>query len=90
MGPGCFIPNNPDLADTLGDTDFAFEDFDCFDFCWIQNFPIQVPRFPEIWLGPGRALALGQVGPRVPSLTARFRLFAPLLHVMMQAFFPRV
>ena len=27
MGPGCFFPTNPDLADILGGTDLDFEIF---------------------------------------------------------------
>ena len=51
MGPGSstlllFFPANLDLVDILGDMNFDFENF----VFWSPDF--QVPRFPEIWLGP--------------------------------------
>ena len=64
MGPGGFLPTNPDLADILGRTDLDFDNF-CFLFfvCFgIPNFQIsrfQISKFPEIWPGPG----LGRAGP---------------------------
>ena len=66
MGPGGFVPTNPDLADMLGRTDLDFEPL-FFGFVWIPNFQIsrfQISKFPEIWLGPGlgRAWAVGWVG----------------------------
>ena len=32
MGPGGFVPTNPDLADILGRTDLDFDNFDLFVF----------------------------------------------------------
>ena len=44
MGPGCFFPTNPELADILGDTDFDFEIF--FLLFLDPKFPdFQVPDF---------------------------------------------
>jgi len=55
------FPTNPDLVDNLGDMDFDFESFNLL-ICWVPN--LQVPRFPEIWPGPGLGRArLGGVGP---------------------------
>ena len=47
MGPGCFFPTNPDIADILGDTDFDFENFDFWDFLDPRLLDFQVPRFPN-------------------------------------------
>ena len=65
------FPTNPDLADTLGRTDFDFENF-YFLFSWIPNFKIsrsQVSKFPEIW--PWARLGLG-LGPGLPGLGPSF------------------
>ena len=53
MGPGGFFPTNPDLADILGRADLDFENFHFFDFLDSKFLDFQVPRFPEIWPGPG-------------------------------------
>ena len=66
MGPGGFVPTNPDLADILGRTDLHFEILYFFVF-WIPNFWIsrspdfQIPRSSP---GPG----LGGLGPARPLL----------------------
>ena len=60
-GARSFFPTNPDLANILGRMDFNFEKFDFFHFLDPKFLDFQVPRFP----GPGRAWALGRVGPRV-------------------------
>ena len=59
MGPGIFFPTNPDLADTLGDTDFDFENF-YFLLFLDPKFPdFQVPDFQKSDLGPGLGLGPG-------------------------------
>ena len=55
-----FFPANPGLADILGRTDLDFENF-YFSHLLDPKFPgFQISK---IW--PGRAWALGRVGPRV-------------------------
>ena len=56
-----FFPTNPDLANILGRKDLDFEDFYFFYFLDPKFLDFQVPRFPEIWPGPG--LGLGPCGP---------------------------
>ena len=46
-----FFATNPDLADTLGDMDFDFENFYFLDFFGVPNFwlgPTWAPRGPRI------------------------------------------
>ena len=47
------FPANPDLADILGRTDLEFESFYFLCFLDSKCLYFQVPRFPEIWPGPG-------------------------------------
>ena len=57
MGPGCFFPTNPDLADILGRTDLDFENLYFLDF-----FGSQISGLGP--LGPTWAHPLGpRVGP---------------------------
>ena len=62
-GQEYFLLPNPDLADILGNTDLAFENFYFLNFCWIPNFQIsrfQISRdLARARLGPG--LGLGWV-----------------------------
>ena len=43
-----FFPDNPDLADILGDTDLDFENLYFLDFCWIPDF--QISGLPDSWI----------------------------------------
>ena len=56
MGPGGFVPTNPDLADILGRADLDFEIFYFFDFLDPKFLDLQVPRLSnsQIEAGPGR------------------------------------
>ena len=56
MGPGCFFPTNPDLADILGDTDFDFE-----NFYLLYVFGSQISGLAQ--LGPSLGPAWAQLGP---------------------------
>ena len=64
MGPGGFFSTNPDLADILGDTDFDFENFYSFDFCWFPDFQTGPgPQGPGLgWAWAGTGLGLGGLG----------------------------
>ena len=64
MGPGGFFPTNPDLADILGRTDLDFENFYFWDVLDPKFLDFQVPRFPEIWPGPGLTEVLWPTGLR--------------------------
>ena len=56
MGPGCFFPTNPDLANLLGRTDFDSEKVFLFFTFWVPRFPDQaLARLGPGWTGPGRA-----------------------------------
>ena len=59
IGPGGFVPTNPDLADILGRMDLDFENFYFSDFLDPKFLDFQVPRFPksgpgQAWAGPGQ------------------------------------
>ena len=63
IGPGGFLPTNPDLADILGRTDVDFENLYFLDLSDPKFPDFQVPDFQIsrnlAWagLGPGRAWA---------------------------------
>ena len=66
-----FVPTNPDLADILGRTDFDFENSHFFVFFGFQISGFPSPQISKIWPGPGRAWALGRVGPRAGPRVGR-------------------
>ena len=47
IGPGGFVPTNPDLANILGRTDLDFENFYFFHFLDPKFLDFQVPRSPN-------------------------------------------
>ena len=58
------FPTNPDLADVLGRTVFDFKIFYFSDFFGVHISVFPGPQIFKMWPGPGRAWALGRVGPR--------------------------
>ena len=51
MGPGSFVPTNPDLVDILGRTDLEFENFYFVRFLDPKFLDFQVPRYLKSGLG---------------------------------------
>ena len=62
MGPGGFFLTNPDLADTLGDMDFDFENFYFLDFFGFQISGLG-PAWARLWPGLGPGLGRPGLGP---------------------------
>ena len=68
MGPGGFLPTNPDLVDILGGADLDVENFDFFAVLDPKFLDFQVSRFPnsqiEAWARPGRTWTCSSTPPR--------------------------